>query len=78
MIDSMATMLRKLYQSHAEGNTCPMAMKLPTDLYASVLGVNTSFMSLRYPPIEENVFLTPAGMAAASVYLWVFTSGASR
>ena len=32
MIESKARMLRKLYQSHAEGNICPIAMKLPTDL----------------------------------------------
>ena len=30
--ESSASMLRKRYQSHASGNTCPMAMKLPTDL----------------------------------------------
>ena len=27
-----ARMFRKAYQFHADGKTCPMAMKLPTDL----------------------------------------------
>ena len=47
MIESRARMLMNLYQSHVAGKICPMAMKLPTDLYASVLGVNTSFKSCR-------------------------------
>ena len=45
IMERRARMFRNLYQSHAAGNICPMAMKLPTDLYASVLGVNTSFKS---------------------------------
>ena len=41
IMDSRAMMLRKACQSHAEGKICPMAMKLPTDLYASVFGASS-------------------------------------
>jgi hypothetical protein len=37
MIESIAMILKKLNQSQAEGKIWPMEMKLPTDLYASVL-----------------------------------------
>ena len=47
MMERSARMLRKRNQSHVAGKICPMEMKLPTDLYASVLGVNTSLRSLR-------------------------------
>ncbi len=36
----------KRYQSQLAGNTCPMAMKLPTDLYAPVEGRAISPKSL--------------------------------
>ena len=32
IIESNARIFRNLYQSHVAGKTCPMAMKLPTDL----------------------------------------------
>ena len=78
MIDSRAMMLRKLYQSHIGGKICPMEMKLPSDLYASVLGVATSLRSWIYSPMESNVFTNPAGMADARLYSLVFTSGLVR
>ncbi len=51
-------------------------MKLPTDLYASVLGVNTSFRSFTYPPIVANVLVNPAGTAEMNEYSLVLMSGA--
>lgn len=45
IIDSIASKLMNISQFQCDGNTCPIAMKLPTDLYAPVLGVATSFKS---------------------------------
>ena len=78
IMDRSAMILRKLNQSHEAGKTCPMAMKLPTDFYASVLGVNTNFRSLRYPPMVWSAFTNPPGIASVRLYSFVVISGVLR
>ena len=74
-MDSRARILRKPYQFQDEGKICPTAMKLPTDLYAPVLGVATSLRSLIYPPMVSNVIRKPAGTAVRRLYSFLLTGG---